>query len=161
MKMFELKCPSCGATLNVAEEQRQLYCQYCGTKIIVDDGVRRTEIKHVIRDEARLKEAEAYENVELAEIELEREWQDNRRRSMKRWGRICLILFLLSAISLLLGYVIIKPDDMDALLFDSPFGAVALISLAFFEIVLIYGAIGYFISMLSHNSTRKRRFKRK
>ena len=120
MKMFELKCPSCGATLNVAEEQRQLYCQYCGTKIIVDDGVQRTEIKHVIRDEARLKEAEAYESVELAEIELERDWQVNRRKSMKRWGRICIALLLVAVGAFVLGYAVYS-GDIDAM-FETPFG---------------------------------------
>ncbi len=39
VQMIPLKCPKCGADLDVKEGTKTCYCSYCGTKIIVDDTV--------------------------------------------------------------------------------------------------------------------------
>ena len=60
--MMQLKCPECGAPLTVDTENPIKYCSYCGMPIYFDDETQRIEInyhsEHVIRDEARIKEAE-------------------------------------------------------------------------------------------------------
>ena len=49
MKTYMLKCPHCGANLDVDDELSEFYCKFCGTKI-------RTE--HIGKNEMRLKEME-------------------------------------------------------------------------------------------------------
>lgn len=34
---LELKCPRCGATLNIEEEREILFCQHCGAKLFLTD----------------------------------------------------------------------------------------------------------------------------
>lgn len=34
MKIVELKCPNCGATVMQDEEGKKLFCEYCGTRLI-------------------------------------------------------------------------------------------------------------------------------
>jgi hypothetical protein len=64
MKVIPLKCPECGATIQVEEGRQKCFCTYCGTQLYFDDGnktITYHEIKeHTERtiDEARIKEAE-------------------------------------------------------------------------------------------------------
>ena len=37
MKVKSLKCPECGANLEIEDNRTSCYCQYCGCKIILDD----------------------------------------------------------------------------------------------------------------------------
>lgn len=36
-KLISIKCPHCGANLNVDDGQDTFYCQFCGTKIFLDE----------------------------------------------------------------------------------------------------------------------------
>ena len=47
MKLIEMNCKKCGATLSIDPDLKQGYCQYCGTKFFVDD-----EVKHIKYDDA-------------------------------------------------------------------------------------------------------------
>lgn len=61
-------CPKCGASLKFEEDNRDYgFCQYCGTKIMLDD-YRST---HRVVDEARIREAEINEKIRLKELEME------------------------------------------------------------------------------------------
>ena len=60
-------CPQCNSNLVYDENDREfIFCQYCGTKILLDDY--RTS--HRIIDEARIKEAETNRMVKLRQLEL-------------------------------------------------------------------------------------------
>lgn len=66
--MRNLKCPSCGATLTIQDDNREFaFCEYCGAKLSIDD----LRITHRIVDEARIKEAEANKEIKLKQLELE------------------------------------------------------------------------------------------
>lgn len=75
MKMYLLKCPNCDATLEVEPDRKMLFCSYCGSKIIVDDEVKRVEITKNINyhetytDEAKIKETSSKEKIRLQEME--------------------------------------------------------------------------------------------
>ena len=56
MKIIEIRCPHCGGELHIGEDRKECFCEYCGSHLMFDDGDRT--IINVIRDEARLKEAE-------------------------------------------------------------------------------------------------------
>lgn len=64
IKTISLKCPECNANISVDENLKQCFCQYCGTKIMIDDG--STSHTHRTVDEAEIKE-----NIRLKELELE------------------------------------------------------------------------------------------
>ncbi len=55
MRIQYMTCPRCGGEIQAADVNRISYCSYCGAPLFVDDDTVRTT---VIRDEARLKEAE-------------------------------------------------------------------------------------------------------
>ena len=68
IKLFVVKCPECGAHLDVEEGRRQLFCSYCGAKVIISN-----ENEYIYRevDEARIVEAEVNERIRLKELEIE------------------------------------------------------------------------------------------
>ncbi|SEQ56343.1 TFIIB-type zinc ribbon-containing protein [Butyrivibrio sp. TB] len=47
MKLVNMVCPNCGASLQVDADKKNLTCSYCGNNIIVDD-----EVKHIRYDNA-------------------------------------------------------------------------------------------------------------
>ena len=63
-----VNCPECGASLPIEEGRTQLFCSYCGTKILVTN-----ENEHVYRhiDEAGVKQAETDRMIRLKQLELE------------------------------------------------------------------------------------------
>jgi uncharacterized membrane protein YvbJ len=53
-----MKCPACGADLNVETDRDYLFCQFCGAKLMRDD--QRIVIEHIERkiDEAKIRQIE-------------------------------------------------------------------------------------------------------
>lgn len=46
VKLIEVKCPNCNASLNVDENKKNVSCDYCGTNFVLDDNVVR--VKHIM-----------------------------------------------------------------------------------------------------------------
>lgn len=76
VEFISVKCPSCGAELSVEHERGITYCNYCGTKILIQN-----DREHVYRsiDEARIKEVESEQLLRLREMEIEE--KDKERES--------------------------------------------------------------------------------
>lgn len=57
MKLITLKCPECGATLNLDGSRKEYFCTYCGAKILLDEEIQRQDIKieNRIVDEAAIE----------------------------------------------------------------------------------------------------------
>ena len=74
-KIIQLKCANCGADLKIEEKREVIYCQYCGTKMLLDD-----ENEHTYRyiDEAEIKRAETEQMVKLKELELKEKRQEEK-----------------------------------------------------------------------------------
>ncbi|MBR6229492.1 MAG: hypothetical protein IKQ97_07125 [Eubacterium sp.] len=76
MEKMSITCNNCGSVLHIETGRNTFFCEFCGAKIIIDDGVKRSE--HIIHkvDEARLEELrfkkEKYER-DLKEKERQRE----------------------------------------------------------------------------------------
>lgn len=82
MKLISLTCPNCNANLDDIDPSRPFcYCQYCGTKIALDDGTIRKETH--IYDEAKIKETESSERVKMREMDLEREHSKQMNEILK------------------------------------------------------------------------------
>ena len=43
-KLIPIKCPSCNSNLDVGENKKYVTCQYCNTRVLVDDGIKRIEL---------------------------------------------------------------------------------------------------------------------
>lgn len=67
VKLISVKCPECGATLNIEEDREQAFCTYCGTKVLLHN-----ENEYIYRhiDEAGIKQAETDRIVMLRKMEL-------------------------------------------------------------------------------------------
>ncbi len=72
MHMINLKCPNCGAPLDIDKDRDNVYCEYCGSLVYSKIDSRTVE-ETIIRDEARLKE-----------IELERYKYEERKREQAK-----------------------------------------------------------------------------
>lgn len=65
VSLVSVKCPECGATLEVDRERKECYCTYCGNKMIIDDGSRT--VTHVYIDQTKEKELEVLQNKQQAD----------------------------------------------------------------------------------------------
>ena len=83
MKLICLKCTNCGAEIELEPDSRQAYCQYCGSKLMLDD--EPVQVTSRIVDEARIKEAE----VRMKELEYahEREMRELAMREEQQKAR--------------------------------------------------------------------------
>ena len=93
MRLIAVKCPQCGAEIEITEERQFCFCRYCGTKIIIDDEIQRSEHKHIIIDEARIREVELNERIKTKEFEL-REKQINETAKGKKHFLIAILLWI-------------------------------------------------------------------
>ncbi len=85
MKIQYVSCPKCGAEVHAPELNRINYCSYCGVPLYIDDGISRSVTTTIIRDEARLKEAEnASRRLDIEEQKLKLERDLYRREQSDR-----------------------------------------------------------------------------
>lgn len=61
MKLIDVTCPKCKATMKVDKSKKELNCEYCGNKILIDDEVKKVKILHAgeITEEQEFNNAEA------------------------------------------------------------------------------------------------------
>ncbi len=114
MKIISQVCPNCGAQLQVDPSRGHAFCQYCGSKLLFDDGSTTININQRIIDEARLKEAE----VRLKELEYRKEITDAYAREKKSWTTIILIYAAVLAVSLFMNWT-------DTFVYTLIFGGIA------------------------------------
>ena len=101
MKMYQLNCPACGATVEIEPNRKTMFCSYCGCQIYVDDGIKRVEITKNINyhktytDEAKIREHERKEKIQLKQMEYE---EREKKRNDKTAFACIGILFLISAL---------------------------------------------------------------
>ena len=90
-----VKCSNCGANIELKDEQREFcFCEYCGSKILLDDY----RITNHIVDEARIKEAEAYQMIRNRELDMEeRAIVEKKRKKMVKYI-VALILMMIAFI---------------------------------------------------------------
>ena len=41
MRLVNMTCPNCGAQLQIDADRNQVYCEHCGTKLLMQDEVQR------------------------------------------------------------------------------------------------------------------------
>lgn len=102
-----MKCPECKANLSVEEGRKYCFCQYCGTKIMLEDD-RVNKTYYTYRNEARLRQAEIDREIALKKLEIEKikVEQEEKRKNKNRKLKIVvsIILAIVASVSGLLGY---------------------------------------------------------
>lgn len=100
VEFTSVKCPECGASLPIEEGRSQVFCSYCGTKVIVTN-----DNEHIYRhiDEASIKRAETDRIVLMRKLELE----EKRAAQGNEAKRIVTIIWL-GLSTLILAICIIK-----------------------------------------------------
>ena len=102
MNITALTCPNCGANIELIPDKEFSFCQYCGSKLHIDDGTQKIEYTHHSIDETKIKEAEL--SAKIKELELK---HDEKKRIMQNKGELQMILFFVIMIifMLILCYV--------------------------------------------------------
>lgn len=96
MQLCVLKCPECGANLEIEEGRTFCYCQYCGCKIMLDDEKEEKTINKNINITKNVTHTKRY--VDEAEIIKATNKEKENKRS---W--IALIVCMVIAIGIPFG----------------------------------------------------------
>ena len=97
IKVNSIKCPACGADLTYEESRTQLFCSYCGTKVVITN--ENEYVYHHI-DEAEIKKAEADREIALKRIELEEKKHKSREKTKKLKIIVSIVLGVIALICL-------------------------------------------------------------
>jgi|GEM_PF-939203 hypothetical protein len=111
IRTIALTCPNCGSALTVEDDRKFIYCEYCGTKVMLHDD--STQTIHTI-DEAAIKRAEN----ERYSQEMQVQQQERERKMRARF-----LVFWIATIMLCMALVIVGlVTDFEPLLFFFPVG---------------------------------------
>jgi len=99
MKIQYVSCPRCGGELQSADLNRIHFCSFCGAPLYVDDGVIRMERTTIIRDEARIKEAE----IRARRLELEEQRKGTEKTIEILFIAVIGMVYLVSPVDLMSG----------------------------------------------------------
>ena len=99
MKAYTIKCPECGATIDVDSEREKIFCTYCGTQIILDDEIDRKEVTHRYIDEAEIVKS----NNEVQMKKMQYEERKRHEANLKNFIIISCILFAILCVIIALN----------------------------------------------------------
>lgn len=120
MKIYQLKCDNCNASLKISENGKILCCEHCGAIFMVDDEIEHKETTKNVNvnntykkvDEARIKENDTRERIELAKI---KERRDEEREDNKQFWLFMFFLVglvILTSTFLYFKYDRVGPDEI-------------------------------------------------
>lgn len=98
VKITSVKCPECGAALQIENGREQIFCSYCGAKILITN-----ENEYIIRhvDDAGVKKAETERIVEMKKLEIiEKNRIDNEKKKKTKIRMMIIASILLGIISI-------------------------------------------------------------
>ncbi len=107
--LVSLVCPACGSSFHIQEGQKSCFCSYCGTQILVDDGSKTYTYVHKTVDEARIREADLTELLELKRMEAEEKKQQDKKKTAKTLALIGAIILGVGVLFSTIGVVFTSP----------------------------------------------------
>ena len=110
MKIYNLKCPNCGATLSTDAKNKAAKCSYCGNEFILSDTDDATEVGKNTGDRGHTAKTGENESQQAAE---ESEGQHNPPKQKQSHARDFLIVFLIVAAGLVLNFMFDKEQPQD------------------------------------------------
>lgn len=128
MKIVQITCPNCGGMLNIDEDKKKDYCQYCGTPVFLDDEVKRVQLddaedagykfekgrikaqEEKIQEERETRERAEKEKAlrkqqELARIRAEQEQRRIANQGRKSKKSIVILIVTLSLLGIILFFI--------------------------------------------------------
>ena len=103
LQFISVKCPQCGAMLDLENNRKQAFCTYCGTKILIDNN-RDYEFTYRHVDEAEVKRAETEQLIRLKELDLAEKERAAEEKSKAIKIRISIVLAALGVLCMILGF---------------------------------------------------------
>lgn len=102
IKFTSVKCPECGAILPMEEGRTQIFCSYCGNKIIMTN-----ENEYIYRkvDEAKMKQAETDQIIQMKKMEIIEKKREEVARIKRIKVKITIILGIIAVISIGIGSI--------------------------------------------------------
>ena len=102
VKIYSVKCPECNASLPIEEGRTQMFCSYCGSKIIVNN-----ENEYIYRhiDEAELTQAETDRLVELKRLDMEEKQREKDEARRKNKVVLSIILGVVGVVCMGIAYI--------------------------------------------------------
>lgn len=97
IKFVQMTCPACKGEVVVDKDAKEAYCTYCRAKLIVDDGIERSEHTSRVIDDAEIIKAEAERTkAETERMKMEYEMQQKADNHKLKWKiiKVILIVFL-------------------------------------------------------------------
>ena len=100
VKITSVKCPECGAALQIENGREQIFCSYCGAKILITN-----ENEYIIRhvDDAGVKKAETERIIEMKKLEIIEKNRVANEKKKKTKIKIMAILAILAMIFISIG----------------------------------------------------------
>ena len=101
IRFVSVKCPECGAALDIEEGRKQIFCSYCGSKVMIEN-----ENEHIYRniDEARIRQAETDRQVQLKKMEIIERKRAAAEKAKKTRLQLTVILVIVTLIFLGVGF---------------------------------------------------------
>lgn len=96
MKIIDLKCPRCGATLKTSDDKKEAYCEFCDYKCLLEKEKTQEEIIEEARNEG------------YARVEGEKLAEEEHNKRIKRRDTKIKFITILIAIGAILGTVSIN-----------------------------------------------------
>lgn len=109
IKVTSVKCPQCGASVNIEDGNEEAYCSYCGSKVFINN---ENEYVHHNIDEAAVKQAETDRIVRLKQMEIAEKERESNARMRAYKIRIAMILGLVGVILMIIGFSIAPLEDL-------------------------------------------------
>ncbi len=103
VQFVSVKCPECGALLNIEEGRSQAFCSYCGTKILVHNDNEKI-YRHI--DEAGIKQAETDRIIRLRQMELEEKAREEEMKAKTFKFKMGLIIGAIGVLMMVVGYML-------------------------------------------------------
>ena len=101
IQFVTIRCPECGADLQIEEGRPHAFCTYCGAKVIIAN-----DNEHIYRtiDEAGVKHAETERILRLRELELEEKEKLRSRKGILVAYAVALLFVIVGAIICIFSY---------------------------------------------------------
>ena len=127
MKLIKMECPYCGASLEVEEGKKRVFCQYCGKEILLDDEKKESVV--TIKDEAKIKEAD------LKAQQYKDDREDKKKQEKKAFNKtkgfkLIIVLIVLDLLGALVAF-----NDGKAFA-----GIIAILQIALLVIAIMIGS---------------------
>lgn len=105
MKLIKLQCPNCNSPLEAESGRGMMFCQYCGTKIMLDDGSRNINInKNVnktINQNINQRIDKTVRHIDEARLT---EFKTKRNFTLLKYGGIALVVVIIVIVSAIQGF---------------------------------------------------------